>query len=294
LNFLNNINEFLIKEIKVNDLRSALHCHGQQNTYYIVNHTEKIYANSDLDFKITPFSTFLDSLDKNSFINALTDSSIKEIKVNDLRSALHYHGQQNTYYIEKIYANSDLDSVFTKTLECLGSITIKSLSDIENIKLKIIFHYYSEIVKGYSNIENLSPLIKRLEKRILDLEKVLTIKDDDSILERILCASSTIMCSEWLLLLSFFFLSYNSFTKSIGNILRISILTFRKETTVKFSLFSLESSSFIVKTFSKSNIRFSSLFIRGDRCSLFENPLIISLKYFMIIVADAFGKRVIR
>jgi hypothetical protein len=31
-----------------------------------------------------------------------------------------------------------------------------------------------------SNIENLSPLIKRLEKRILDLEKVLTIKDDDS------------------------------------------------------------------------------------------------------------------
>ncbi|VVM19749.1 hypothetical protein BSPWISOXPB_617 [uncultured Gammaproteobacteria bacterium] len=39
-------------------------------------------------------------------------------------------------YIEKIYANSDLDSVFTKTLECLGGITIKSLSDIENIKLK--------------------------------------------------------------------------------------------------------------------------------------------------------------
>ncbi|VVM19748.1 hypothetical protein BSPWISOXPB_616 [uncultured Gammaproteobacteria bacterium] len=35
-------------------------------------------------------------------------------------------------------------------------------------------------MKGYSNIENLSPLIKRLEKRILDLEKVLTIKDDDS------------------------------------------------------------------------------------------------------------------
>jgi hypothetical protein len=81
--------------------------------------------------KITPFSTFLDSLDKNSFINAL-----------------------------------NLDSVFTKTLECLGGIAIKSLSDIENIKLKIIFHYYSEIVKGYSNIENLSPLIKRLEKRI--------------------------------------------------------------------------------------------------------------------------------
>ncbi|VVH57872.1 Bipolar DNA helicase [uncultured Gammaproteobacteria bacterium] len=123
-----------------------------------------------------------------NFLNNINEFLKKETKVNDLRSALRYHGQQNTYYIEKIYANyiekiyanSDLDSVFTKTLECLGGITIKSLSDIENIKLKIIFHYYSEIVKGYSNIENLSPLIKRLEKRILDLEKVLTIKDDDS------------------------------------------------------------------------------------------------------------------
>jgi hypothetical protein len=53
------------------------------------------------------------------------------------------------------------------------------------------------------------------------------------------------------LLLSFFFLSYNSFTKSIGNILRISILTFRKETTVKFFLFSLESSSLSVKALIK-------------------------------------------
>jgi hypothetical protein len=36
---------------------------------------------------------------------------------------------------------------------------------------------------------------------------------NSKLLERILCASSTIMCNEWLLLLSFFFLSYNSFTK---------------------------------------------------------------------------------
>ncbi|SMN17662.1 hypothetical protein CRYPA_1467 [uncultured Candidatus Thioglobus sp.] len=37
--------------------------------------------------------------------------------------------------------------VLRRTLECLGDIIIKNLSDIENIKLKIIFHYYSEIVK---------------------------------------------------------------------------------------------------------------------------------------------------
>jgi hypothetical protein len=62
--------------------------------------------------------------------------ALKNIKVNDLRSALCYHGQQNTYYIEKIYANyiekiyanSDLDSVFTKTLECLGGIAQRNNS----------------------------------------------------------------------------------------------------------------------------------------------------------------------
>ncbi len=115
-----------------------------------------------------------------NFLDNINEFLIKNIEVNNLRSILHYHGQQNTYYIDNSYANDNLDLVFKKTLNCLGDITIKNLSDIENIKLKIIFHYYSEIVKGYSNIENLSPLIKRIEKRILDLEKVLTIKDDES------------------------------------------------------------------------------------------------------------------
>jgi hypothetical protein len=47
-------------------------------------------------------------------------------------------------------------------------------------------------VKGYSNIENLSPLIKRLEKRILDLEKVLTIKISDKLLIVILPKHSSV------------------------------------------------------------------------------------------------------
>lgn len=37
------------------------------------------------------------------------------------------------------------------------------------------------MIRGFSNREHLSPLIKRLEKRILDLEKVLTVKDDGSV-----------------------------------------------------------------------------------------------------------------
>lgn len=114
-----------------------------------------------------------------NFLDSINEFLTKNINISTLRSVLHYHGKQSTYYINGCYANANLDLVLEKTLDYLGDITIEKLSDIENIKLKIIFHYYSEIVKGYSNIENLSPLIKRLEKRILDLEKVLTIKGDE-------------------------------------------------------------------------------------------------------------------
>jgi hypothetical protein len=65
----------------------------------------------------------------------------------------------------------------------------------------------------------------------------------------------TVLYKKYKMLLAVYRQILTIYPESIGNILRISILTFRKETTVKFSLFSLESSSFIVKTFSKSNIR---------------------------------------
>jgi hypothetical protein len=39
------------------------------------------------------------------------------------------------------------------------------------------------MIRGFSNREHLSPLIKRLEKRILDLEKVIRIKNDTEIFD---------------------------------------------------------------------------------------------------------------
>ncbi len=53
-----------------------------------------------------------------------------------------------------------------------------AISPIKRIGLRIIIKYYDEMIRGFSNREHLSPLIKRLDKRILDLEKVLTIEDN--------------------------------------------------------------------------------------------------------------------
>lgn len=48
---------------------------------------------------------------------------------------------------------------------------------LEVIGLKIRLKYFDEIIKGFSNIEHLSPLIKRLDKRLKDLSKIITISE---------------------------------------------------------------------------------------------------------------------
>lgn len=57
----------------------------------------------------------------------------------------------------------------------LNGIEMSKLSAIKKIGLRIIIKYYDEMIRGFSNREHLSPLIKRLDQRILDLEKVLIV-----------------------------------------------------------------------------------------------------------------------
>ena len=126
------------------------------------------------------------------------------IDINLLRDNLKYHSQNSTYYVPKddkkvsskdtddfYYANSESEEVFERIKYYLRSKKQKNknnifevqddLSEFQKIHLKIIYHYYNEIVRGFANQEHLAPLIKRLEKRINDLEKVIKITDDDTI-----------------------------------------------------------------------------------------------------------------
>ncbi len=98
------------------------------------------------------------------------------------------------FFISKLTGGTELygfnlDGVFNNT-ENIGAfkgkvesafnsrtIDVSGLSKIKKIGLKIILKYYDEMIRGFSNREHLAPLIKRLEKRILDIEKVLIIKD---------------------------------------------------------------------------------------------------------------------
>src|SRR5690606_12587257 len=48
---------------------------------------------------------------------------------------------------------------------------------LTKVRLRIVLQYYHEIISGFSNIEHLSPLLKRTPKKIGDLKKVISIED---------------------------------------------------------------------------------------------------------------------
>lgn len=92
-------------------------------------------------------------------------------------------GMENfTFCFKGVFYNKEPEE-FTKLVNIAFKdvkVDVKSLTEIKKIGLKIIIKYFDEMIRGFSNREHLSPLIKRLEKRISGLEKVLIIKEDES------------------------------------------------------------------------------------------------------------------
>ncbi len=152
---------------------------------------KKDVDDSDIEDIIREITTNEDkNIDKGIIFNFLKEMEYflhKNIHLNKLREHLKLNKKHNSYYIEidkyKTYADSL--EVFLNKIKCILGIKeegykLKNLDEFDKIHIKIIYYYYSDIVKGYSNQEHLSPLIKRLEKRINDLKKVITIDHDNN------------------------------------------------------------------------------------------------------------------
>ncbi len=108
---------------------------------------------------------------------------------NDLKLAGDYFkgnlfgGNENiSFYLksglsDKIYSDSPTFAVkIEDTINSIETIDVSLLSGIKKIGVRIIIKYYDEMIRGFSNREHLSPLIKRMEKRVLDLEKVISVQ----------------------------------------------------------------------------------------------------------------------
>lgn len=107
--------------------------------------------------------------------------------ISDYRLQLHYHSKQNKYYYgtDSTTGMYSDNSSYKQTVvdDKIGALTIDTskISPIDQVRLQIIIQYYEDIIRGFSNKEHLSPLIKRLDKRVDHLKKVIDVINDEEI-----------------------------------------------------------------------------------------------------------------
>ena len=116
-----------------------------------------------------------DALSGNQSVGQLLD---------DYNAHLKFHTNQNSFYYQVgqhfIYSNQNnfRDDVITAKVQNLD-IDVTAISAIDEIRLEIVIQYYTDIIRGFSNREHLAPLIKRLDKRIDDLKKIVKVAEEN-------------------------------------------------------------------------------------------------------------------
>ncbi|AQX49507.1 ATP-binding protein [Elizabethkingia anophelis] len=127
-----------------------------------------------------------DSLRTNIIIDLLTqvDDCVINSNINEvlgiLREKLQFHNKSKTFYFIDSDGTLHYDNKAISFVEdILDSISFDEIESdyLIKVRLRIILQYYHEIINGFSNIEHLSPLLKRIPKKIGDLKKVIVIED---------------------------------------------------------------------------------------------------------------------
>ncbi|MDP2930670.1 MAG: ATP-binding protein [bacterium] len=117
------------------------------------------------------------------YVSATNQAKVGEIK-SLLKERLGFNGTTGSYYVSNISSDQYSEvNIETQILTPLNA-KIRELefdnSEVAIVRLKIVMKYYDEIIKGYSNRDHLSPLIKRLENRIEDLKKIVIVVADQA------------------------------------------------------------------------------------------------------------------
>jgi hypothetical protein len=98
----------------------------------------------------------------------------------DQKVKLHTQkGTPESFYVlesgSRVYYSANTEP-FTRIIN-LVQISLPK-NNVRKYKLLIILKYYDEVISGYQNQEHLAPLIKRLEKRIDEIGKLIEVKEE--------------------------------------------------------------------------------------------------------------------
>lgn len=102
------------------------------------------------------------------------------IAYHSANAAYYFTGSSGTHYSNQ----PDWEMHLRVHLRVPGFKVSCPRGDLKGLAAAIVLCYYDEIIKGYSNIEHLAPLIKRLNSRISDLNKVVEASESESLLKK--------------------------------------------------------------------------------------------------------------
>ncbi len=139
---------------------------------------EKIIAATAMSGKFIERSIVTDLLYE---VSNYTENADLKTLANYFRDNLNWGNEKISFYLEdKLPWNYSWETWFIEKVDNamahIGILNIASLSFIRKIGLRIIIKYYDEMIRGFSNREHLSWVLKRLEKRINELEKVISLE----------------------------------------------------------------------------------------------------------------------
>jgi hypothetical protein len=136
----------------------------------------------DRDLEKTVVISFLTEL--NACLN--NNASVGNL-LEDYRAHLQFHSGQHKFYYRPangapVYSdNANFKQDIVDARVGILHIETNRITLIDEIRLRIVLQFYDDIIRGFSNKEHLAPLIKRLDKRIDDLKKVIEVRDAEAI-----------------------------------------------------------------------------------------------------------------
>lgn len=143
---------------------------------------QDIIKRKNKEFNVQLFSELMKDLSSLVETDIVDENPIDNLK-QKIEGYLHYHSNVSEYFWaddfdgNKFADKVDIYGVYLK--DDINNIDFKT-DEFSKLKLKIVFNYYNEIIKGFSNQEHIRPLIGRMFKKFNMLEKLITVVPENS------------------------------------------------------------------------------------------------------------------
>lgn len=103
--------------------------------------------------------------------------------VEDFRDNLGLHTGNHSFYwgpysnIER-WSSADDWADFIKGKVTAVTQDFREIGDVDLVRFQLVLQFYREVIKGFANREHLGPLMKRLDARVPNIKRLITVSDD--------------------------------------------------------------------------------------------------------------------